>query len=92
METFGNAVAYKEALGLSKVWAAYAENCSGHYIESVGFYPNSGYVYISLESGVQICSCLGQDVEYVKVNSNTGEETSYETYDEAYNSECEEEV
>ena len=93
MEKFGlrGSVAYKEAQGLSKVWAAYANECAGAWIESVGFNPNSGYVYISLENGIQICSCLGQDVEYIKVDFNTGEETSYDSYYEAYHDQSQEE-
>ena len=91
MHGFRSSVAYKEAEGLSKVWAAYADECSGEWIESVGFNPNSGYVYISLENGIQICSCLGQDVEYLVTNFNTGEETFYDSYDEAYDSQSEEE-
>ena len=38
----------------------------------VGFNPNSGYVYIALENGIQICSSFGQSVEYITFDP-TGE-------------------
>jgi len=72
-----------EAKGLSKVWGAYAENCSGEDITEVGFNSNSGYVYMSLENGVQICSMLGRDVEYLVTDFETGEEKFFEEYEEA---------
>ena len=64
--------AYLEAKGLSKVWEAYAEECSSEEIMEVGFNPNSGYVYIALENGIQICSSFGQSVEYITFDP-TGE-------------------
>lgn len=84
MEGFGTALAHLEAKGLSKVWAAYADDCPRVDIESIGFNPNSGYVWISLKNGIQICSCLGQDVEFLVTNFDTGEETFHGSYDEAY--------
>ena len=39
-----------------------------------GFNKNSGYVYIALENGVCICSCFGQEVEYLVTDFETGEE------------------
>jgi hypothetical protein len=78
--------AYCEAIGLSKVFAAYAElNGSTDFITEggVGFNPNSGYIYIALESGICICSCIGRDVEYLVTNFETGEETFFSSYDEA---------
>jgi hypothetical protein len=75
--------AYCEAMGISKVFAAYAENCAGEDIMEVGFNPNSGYVYIALENGVQICSVLGRDVEYLTIDFETGEETFHDQYEEA---------
>jgi len=45
--------AYCEAMGLSNVFKAYAEECSREDIMEVGFNPNSGYVYIALENGIQ---------------------------------------
>ena len=84
MNLYGS-FAYLESVGLSKVFAAYAENAAGEDINSIGFNENSGYVYIFLENGVSICSCLGQTVEYLTVNSWTDEEQFFNTYDEAIN-------
>ena len=82
---FGGSIAYCEAKGLSLCFGAYAENCSRENIMEVGFNPNSGYVYIALENGVQICSAFGREVEYLITNNETGEETFYENYEEAEN-------
>ncbi len=79
-------LAYCEAMGLSKVFAAYAENCAREDIMEVGFNPTSGYVYIALENGVSICSMLGRSVEYLVTDFETGEETFYDDYDEAVDS------
>ena len=76
-------IAYCEAKGLSKVFMAYANECSGSEIMEVGFNPNSGYVYIALEDGISICSNLGREVEFLVTDSNDGEETFYDTYEEA---------
>ena len=46
---FDGSIAYCEAKGLSKVFMAYANECSRAEIMEVGFNPNSGYVYIALE-------------------------------------------
>ena len=62
---------------------AYANECSRSEIMEVGFNPNSGYVYIALEDGISICSNLGREVEFLVTDSNDGEETFYETYEEA---------
>lgn len=81
----GDNICACEAIGLSKVFAAYAEHATGEAISysGVGFNPNSGYVYIALENGVQICSCLGNDVEYLVNNFETGEESFFNSYHEA---------
>lgn len=78
-------IAYCEAQGLSKCFQAYAEKCSNEYIMDgcIGFNSNSGYVYIGLENGIQICSMLGRDVEYLVTDFETGEETFFDTYEEA---------
>ena len=76
-------IAYCEAKGLSKVFMAYANECSREEIMEVGFNPNSGYVYIALEDGISICSNLGREVEFLVTDSNDGEETFYDTYEEA---------
>jgi hypothetical protein len=76
-------VAYCEAKGLSKVFMAYANECTRMEIMEVGFNPNSGYVYIALEDGISICSNLGNDVEFLVTDFNNGEETFYNSYKEA---------
>jgi hypothetical protein len=81
--------AYCEAMGLSKVWKAYAEECSREDIMQVGFNENSGYVYIYLENGITIGSCMGQDVEYII--SDEEEEKFFKSYYEAINHEESEE-
>lgn len=74
-----------EAVGLSKVFDAYADYATGEDINSIGFNHNSGYIYICLENGISICSCLGQSVEYLTYNSRTDEEQFFDTYNEAIN-------
>ena len=78
--------AFCEAQGLSKVWEAYANNCSREDIMEVGFNPNSGYVYIALENGISICSMLGRKVEYLVTDMENGEEYFFDEYDEALES------
>jgi hypothetical protein len=50
-----------------------------------GFNLNSGYVYIALENGVCIASCFGQSVDYIVTDFETGEESFYDSYNEAIN-------
>jgi hypothetical protein len=76
-------IAYAEAKGFSKVFMAYGNECSREPIMEIGFNPNSGYVYIALENGISICSCMGHQVDFLVTDSNDGEETFYETYEEA---------
>lgn len=76
-------IAYKEAIGLSKVFDAYAEECNREDIMQIGFNSNSGYIYIALENGISICSCFGQSVEYLVTNMDDGEEFFFDTYEEA---------
>jgi hypothetical protein len=76
-------IAYAEAKGFSKIFMAYANECSRSEIMEVGFNLNSGYVYIALEDGISICSNLGRQVEFLVTDFNDGEETFYETYEEA---------
>jgi hypothetical protein len=75
---------YLEALGMSKVFEAYASIGEDMMQGGIGFNPNSGYVYIALENGVSICSMLGKDVEYL-VADMYGEEYFFDTYEEAEN-------
>lgn len=79
----GQSIAYCEAIGISKCLEAYADNCAGEDIMEIGFNAYSGYTYIALENGVQICSMLGRDVEYLVTDFETGEETFLESYEEA---------
>jgi hypothetical protein len=74
-----------EAVGLSKVFDAYADFAAGEYINMIGFNSNSGYIYIHLENGISICSCLGQSVEYLINNSRNDEEEFFDSYNEAIN-------
>ena len=73
---------YCEAAGLAKCFEAYAENCAGEHIMGIGFNPNSGHVYIALENGVEICSMLGNKVEYLHTDEN-GLETFFDEYKQA---------
>ena len=77
--------AYCEAMGISKVFEAYAIYASREFIidGGVGFNPNSGYVYIALENGITICSMLGRDVEFLKVDADNGNEHFFNNYIEA---------
>ena len=76
-------ISYCEAKGLANCLNAYVEQCAGEYINGIGFNSNSGYVYIALENGVQICSCMGRGVEYLVSDWNTGEEYFFDEYHEA---------
>jgi hypothetical protein len=78
-------IAHCEAKGFSRVFMAYANECSREDIMEIGFNPNSGYVYIALENGISICSNMGQSVEFLVTNFYNGEETFYDTYKEALN-------
>jgi len=78
-----NSIAHCEAKGFGKIFMAYANECPHETIMGIGFNPNSGYVYIALENGISICSCMGHQVDYLAVNFNNGEETFYDTYEEA---------
>lgn len=78
-----SSMCYLEAIGMSKVFQAYAEIGEDIMEGGIGFNPNSGYIYIALENGISICSCLGKDVEYLVTCSNNGEEFFFDTYEEA---------
>jgi hypothetical protein len=82
---FNSYVRYFEALGLAAVWTAYAKFCRDEDIMQIGFNNNSGYVYIALENGVTIASQLGQKVEYIVTDYNSGEEYFLKTYRAALN-------
>lgn len=83
METNFTNLAYLESKGLSKCFKAYAKYFAGEEIMSIGFNPNSGYVYISLEFHlVTIGSAFGKDVEFIYTDAETGEETFYESFED----------
>ena len=86
-----NSIAYCEANALGMIFQAYANECPSEDIMGIGFNPNSGYVYIALENGISICSCMGHQVDYLVTNFYNGEETFYDTYKEAQNHESVEE-
>jgi hypothetical protein len=83
INNINNSIAYCEAKGMSKVLMAYANECPSEEIMEMGFNPNSGYIYIALENGISICSCLGSDVEYLVTDFEDGEEYFLDTYEEA---------
>jgi len=87
----GNSISYCEAKGLGLIFQAYANQCANEEIMGVGFNPNSGYVYIALENGISICSCMGHQVDFLVTNFYNGEETFYDTYKEALEHESVEE-
>jgi len=89
-----HSLCYSEALGMSKVFEAYASIGEEIMEDGIGFNPHSGYVYIALENGISICSMLGRDVEYLVTNFNDGEEHFFNTYEEAesFNQYSEEEI
>ena len=60
---------------------SYLDNARYEEIFETGFNTSSGYVYIALENGVQICSCFGQDVDYCVFNYHAGEEFFFDTYE-----------
>ncbi len=66
------------------VQRAYKTYARGEDIMECGFNKMTGYVYIALENGVQITSCFGQDIDYITYDSETGEESFFDTYEEAY--------
>ena len=58
-------------------------NLDDRDIFETGFNKMSGYVYIALENNITICSCFGQEVEYLVTDYDTGEEYFYQTFEEA---------
>jgi hypothetical protein len=76
-------IAHCEAKGFGKIFMAYANECPNEEIMAIGFNPHSGYVYIALENGVSICSCMGHQVDYLVTDTHNGNEEFFETYKEA---------
>lgn len=83
IEGIKDSIAYKEAIGFSKVFEAYAEEVGSEYIMEIGFNANSGIVYIALENGISICSSIGGDVEFLTMDYDDNEETFFDSYEEA---------
>lgn len=77
-------IPFCEAMGLSKVFRAYAEQADRESIldGGIGFNANYGNIYLALENGISMVSCLGQDVEYLIYNKNE-EEEFFPSYKEA---------
>jgi hypothetical protein len=67
------------------VQQAHLENCYNESIEECGYNNKSNYVCIALQNGIQIVSCLGEPVKYIKYDFKTGEEYFFDTYEEALN-------
>ena len=84
MELFNlnQSIAYCEAKGLANCFESYANEFAGEDILEIGFNPNSGYVYIALETGISICSQLGEQVELLITNED-GTEEFFDTKREA---------
>ena len=80
MYNFSESIAFCEAQGLALCFQSYADNCAGESIFAIGFNANSGYVYIALDNGVQIASCMGQSVEYIVSTSASDDEQFFESY------------
>ena len=70
---------------MHKVIEAYRKLDNNEWIMEggTGFNTNSGYVYIALENGISICSCFGQSVDYLVTDYEDGEESFFDTYEEA---------
>ena len=73
---------YESWILVQKAHLEYAYNES---IEDQGFNRNTGYVYIVLENGIQIASCFGQSVDYIKYDDRAEIELFFDTYEEALN-------
>jgi hypothetical protein len=80
-EDYNEPIAYCEAMGLSKVFAEYAEHWSKYSISMVGFNENYGNVFIWIEdAGVSIASCMGQSIHYVYYDYQLDEELEFNSY------------
>jgi hypothetical protein len=66
------------------VQKAYKDYALDEDIMECGFNKQSGYVYIALENGISIASCFGQDVTYISTDWESGEESFFDSYEEAY--------
>tara|TARA_R110002020_G_scaffold245766_3_gene459450 strand:+ start:3384 stop:3674 length:291 start_codon:yes stop_codon:yes gene_type:complete len=75
-------MAFPDIESMHKVIDAYRELDDNEYIFETGFNTSSGYVYIALENGISICSCFGQDVEYLVTSFESGKEYFFDSYAE----------
>ena len=65
------------------VQRAYMDHAWGTEISETGYNSSSGYLYIALENGVQLCSCKGRDVEFCVFNYHAGELFNFDDYETA---------
>ncbi len=72
-----------EAFGYSLCFAALSNDAPGEDIFEIGFNPSSGYTYIALENNITICSCMGEDVQYLVTDSENGTESFFDSYTDA---------
>lgn len=54
-------------------------------VEAMGFNKNSGYVWAYLYNSISVCSCFGNEVEFLVTDIESGEEFFYDNYSEALN-------
>ena len=67
---------------MHKIIDAYRKLDNNDDIFETGFNTSSGYVYIALDNGISICSCFGQDVEYLVTSFESGIEYFFNSYSE----------
>jgi hypothetical protein len=68
---------------LAKVLKWYRRNTSNWSVEDIGFNTTSWYVYICLDNWVTICSCFGNDVEFLVTDFENWDEYFFDDYEEA---------
>jgi hypothetical protein len=79
-------LAYLESAGLAKCFEFYGLYFAGYDIESIGFNPQSGYVYIHLmDYETCIVSLLGSDAQIMITDIETGNETFFNSYTDYLN-------
>ena len=71
-----------DALGVSEVFAAYAENCPGEPIAEVGAIVKDGEIYLALENGITIISQFGTESVFIALDAND-ETFEFDSYNEA---------
>jgi hypothetical protein len=78
-----NYIGIYEARGIAKCFQAYADYCPAMDIMECGFNRHTGFVYIALESGIQIASAFGQDCVFFVTDFDNGEEHEFDSFKEA---------